>query len=285
MQETCEKRSLAMTHKLDDMIQLPKSQPKKAYKKGLSLIPSSHREVKTPRGLICHRYGKNPVTPLLMGRRFLETASTVIDCKKSKIVVGEGVTRSIFRVKEINLGDDDVPYWTFLGKRESYKPRPSTDSIGARPPYHVKKGFIDYHLPEEWKLLEMLKVYPTDCLSSVSGIARPKIDKKARFELKGQFLKELHDNNFSGSDNEDENEHTKKEVILFYTGLDIPTRQILDSKGDFPSMKAVDAKKANKDMDDHSQKWHNGTSTRSRSTDTSDGLAAIQAQPNNLGRD
>ncbi|GJS30154.1 hypothetical protein Tco_0490774 [Tanacetum coccineum] len=37
-------------------------------------------------------------------------------------------------------------------------------------------------------------------------------------------------------------------------------------------------------MDENSQKWHNGTS-RSRSTKTSDGLAAIQAQLNNLGRE
>ncbi|GKD32032.1 hypothetical protein Tco_1242810, partial [Tanacetum coccineum] len=44
---------------------------------------------------------------------------------------------------------------------------------------------------------------------------------------------------------------TQKEVILFYNGLDVPTRQILDSRG--------------------------------RSTETSDGLAAIQAQLNNLG--
>ncbi|GKA07843.1 hypothetical protein Tco_0687067, partial [Tanacetum coccineum] len=35
-----------------------------------------------------------------------------------------------------------------------------------------------------------------------SGIAT-KIDDKAHFELKGQFLKELRDNTFSGSDNDD----------------------------------------------------------------------------------
>ncbi|GKG04539.1 hypothetical protein Tco_0314926 [Tanacetum coccineum] len=35
-------------------------------------------------------------------------------------------------------------------------------------------------------------------------------------------------------------------------------------------------------MVEYSQKWHNGTS-RERSTETSDGLAAIQAQLNNLG--
>ncbi|GKE21017.1 hypothetical protein Tco_1432529 [Tanacetum coccineum] len=38
------------------------------------------------------------------------------------------------------------------------------------------------------------------------------------------------------------------------------------------------------EMVEYSQKWHNGTS-RSRSIETSDGLAAIQAQLNNLGRE
>ncbi|GJY37822.1 MAK10-like protein [Tanacetum coccineum] len=66
---------------------------------------------------------KDLATLLLVGRGFLATTSVVIDCKKAKIAVGEGVTRSIFRVKEINLGDEEVPYWTTLGKRESYEPR------------------------------------------------------------------------------------------------------------------------------------------------------------------
>ncbi|GJW90675.1 hypothetical protein Tco_0168228 [Tanacetum coccineum] len=217
-----------------------------------------------------------------------------------------------------------------------------------------------------------------------SGIARPKIDEKAQFKLKGQFLKELCDNTFSGSDNEDAKvleivnlfhipnitqdqvrlrvfsmllagaasrwlrnepassiktwetlkekflskycpptrtakkmeeinnfqqdpdetlyqawERFKKfllrcpqhyltnmhEVISFYKGLYVPTRQILDSKGAIPSMKVVDAKKAIQEMADRSQKWHNGTSTRCRNAKTFDGLAAIQAQLNNLGRE
>nr|GEW92582.1 hypothetical protein [Tanacetum cinerariifolium] len=68
-----------------------------------------------------------------------------------------------------------------------------------------------------------------------SGITRPKIDEKSHFELKDM-----------------------QEVILFYKGLDVPNRQILDSKGTIPSMKVADAKKAIQDMADHSQKWHNG---------------------------
>ncbi|GJT84320.1 putative reverse transcriptase domain-containing protein [Tanacetum coccineum] len=157
-----------------------------------------------------------------------------------------------------------------------------------------------------------------------SGVVRPKIKEKDSFELKGQFLKELRSNTFSGSDQEDANEHIEKvlkivdlfhipnitvdqvmlralpisplttkycstflvlakkmeeinnfqqepdenlyqawerfkellmkcpqyyltemhEVVLFYNGLDVPTRQILDSRGAVPSMTTADAKKA-----------------------------------------
>nr|GFA60348.1 hypothetical protein [Tanacetum cinerariifolium] len=123
-----------------------------------------------------------------------------------------------------------------------------------------------------------------------SRIARPKIDDKDHFKLKGQFLKELRDNTFSDSDDKDANEHIEKvleifdlfhvpnitqdqlmlrEVILFYNGLEVPTRQILDSKGAIPSKTAADAKLAIQEMANYSQKWHNGTS-KTRSTETSD---------------
>ncbi|GJV79442.1 zf-CCHC domain-containing protein [Tanacetum coccineum] len=108
-----------------------------------------------------------------------------------------------------------------------------------------------------------------------SGVARPKIDDKDHFELKGQFLKELHDNTFSGSDHEDANEHNErviKTVDLFHipnitqdqimlrafpmslTGAasrwlrnkpSVMTRQILDSKGAIPTKTTADAKKVN----------------------------------------
>ncbi|GJW09611.1 hypothetical protein Tco_1575438 [Tanacetum coccineum] len=69
---------------------------------------------------------------------------------------------------------------------------------------------------------------------------------------------------------------SRTEIIFLYNGLDIPTRQILDSRGAIPTMTAIDAKTAIQEMAEYSQKWHNGTSRR-RSTETSDGLAAIQA--------
>ncbi|GJX28375.1 hypothetical protein Tco_0236454 [Tanacetum coccineum] len=220
-----------------------------------------------------------------------------------------------------------------------------------------------------------------------SGVARPKINGKTHFELKEQFLKELRENTFSGSEHEDANEHIKKvleivnlfhipkvtqdqimlrafpmsltraasrwlrndpsgsitnwetlkmkflnkycppartakkmeeinnfqqepdeslfrawerfkellmkcpqhyltdmqEVILFYNGLDVPTRHILDLKGVIPTKTVADAKVAIQEMAEYSQKWHNRTSSKARSTKTSDGLAVIQAQLNNLG--
>ncbi|GJT23396.1 hypothetical protein Tco_0893333 [Tanacetum coccineum] len=72
-----------------------------------------------------------------------------------------------------------------------------------------------------------------------------------------------------------------QEVVLFYNGLDVPTRQILNSRGAIPSKTTANAKTAIQEMAEYSQKWHNRTS-RAKSTKTSDGLAAIQAQLNNL---
>ncbi|GJX60442.1 mitochondrial proton/calcium exchanger protein-like protein isoform X1 [Tanacetum coccineum] len=159
-----------------------------------------------------------------------------------------------------------------------------------------------------------------------SGVARPKIDSKDQFELKGQFLKELQENTLSGSDSEDANEHIEKvlEIVdLFHVPNiteDLKTKFLnkycppgrtakkmeeinnfrqepdetlyqawerfkeLLMKGVVPSKTAEDAKKAIQEMVEYSQKWHNGTS-RGRNTETSDGLAAIQAQLNNLGRE
>nr|GEV45707.1 hypothetical protein [Tanacetum cinerariifolium] len=118
------------------------------------------------------------------------------------------------------------------------------------------------------------------------GVARPKIENKDNFELKGQFLKELRTNTFNSSNHEDTNEHIEKvleivdlfhilnitidqEVILFYNGLGIPSRQILDSRGSIPLKTVEDAKIAIQEMAEYSQKWHNRTS-KSRSPVTTE---------------
>nr|GEV04303.1 retrovirus-related Pol polyprotein from transposon TNT 1-94 [Tanacetum cinerariifolium] len=80
---------------------------------------------------------KDPASYLLVGKGFLATASAVIDCKKTKITVGEGVTRLIFEVKEIDL-----------------------DGIGARHPYYAKKDFMDYHFPKDWEMARDAELNP-----------------------------------------------------------------------------------------------------------------------------
>ncbi|GJU60696.1 hypothetical protein Tco_1238462 [Tanacetum coccineum] len=62
-----------------------------------------------------------------------------------------------------------------------------------------------------------------------SGVARPKINDKTHFELKGQFLKELHEYTFSGSEHEDANEHIEKvlEIIDLFHILEVTQDQIM----------------------------------------------------------
>ncbi|GKA72082.1 retrovirus-related pol polyprotein from transposon TNT 1-94 [Tanacetum coccineum] len=237
--------------------------------------------------------------------------------------------------------------------------------VKLNPPEDDQLSKIEEHIEEE--VTEIMAKTMEQYMSKTredygSGVTRPTINQDTPFELKGQFIKELCDNTFSGSEQEDANEHIEKvldivdlfhipkvtqdqivlrafpvshtgaasrwlrnqpsgsittweqepdeslfrawerfkellmkcpqhyltdmqEVILFYNGLDVSTRQILDSKGVIPSKTVVAAKTAIQEMAEYSQKWHNGTSSRTRSTETSDGLAAIQAQLNNLGRE
>nr|GEU75497.1 hypothetical protein [Tanacetum cinerariifolium] len=64
-----------------------------------------------------------------------------------------------------------------------------------------------------------------------------------------------------------------------------PDESLFYSKGVIPFKTAADAKVVIQEMVEFSQKWHNRTSSRSRSTETSDRLASIQALLNNLGRE
>ncbi|GJY84486.1 hypothetical protein Tco_0497862 [Tanacetum coccineum] len=197
---------------------------------------------------------------------------------------------------------------------------------------------IEEHIEEEVTeiMAETMEQYMSKTREDYgSNVTRPTINQDTPFKLKGQFLKELRDNTFSGSEQEDADEHIEKvleivdlfhilkvtqdqimlrafpisltgaasrwlrnqpsgsittwegpneslfrawerfkellmkypqhyltdmqEVILFYNGLDVPTRQILDSKGGIPSKTAA-AKTTIQEMAEYSQKWYNGTS-------------------------
>ncbi|GJR35044.1 zinc finger, CCHC-type containing protein [Tanacetum coccineum] len=62
-----------------------------------------------------------------------------------------------------------------------------------------------------------------------SVVVRPKIEDKDSFELKGQFLKELRTNTFSGSDHEDANEHIEKvlEIVDLFHIPNITIDQVM----------------------------------------------------------
>nr|GEW31491.1 hypothetical protein [Tanacetum cinerariifolium] len=279
------------------------------------------------------------------------------------------------------------PEQEFRSSRRHFK-TPSLDELRS----HDFNLFSDQEYSEEEvaeTMEETMKQYMSKTRADYrSRDARPKINDKDNFELKGKFLKELRTNTFSGSNHKDANKHIEKvleivdlfhipnitidqvilreilmsltgsascwlrnkpngsittwdglktnflnkycltarivkkmeeinnfqqehdenlyqawerfkellmkcpqhystkmqEVILFYNGLGIPTRQILDSRGAIPLKTVADVKVAIQERAEYSQKWHNGTS-RATSTETSDGLTAIQAQLNNLGRE
>nr|GEX43086.1 hypothetical protein [Tanacetum cinerariifolium] len=103
---------------------------------------------------------ERPRSPFTSRKRILSNRHAVIDCKKAKIAVGEGITTSIFGVKGIELREEETPYWTTLGKRKSYKPRPSSDGVGDRTPYYAKKEFLDCHLPGEWEIARDVEINP-----------------------------------------------------------------------------------------------------------------------------
>ncbi|GJS38681.1 hypothetical protein Tco_0563724 [Tanacetum coccineum] len=82
----------------------------------------------------------------------------------------------------------------------------------------------------------------------------------------------------------DINSHQK--VNIFYKGLSTMNRQLLDSQRPILEVTPAEALIAIQTMADHSQKWHDGTTSRNiRSSSSNDGVAALVNKLDNLGRD
>ncbi|GJW15739.1 nucleobase-ascorbate transporter 12 [Tanacetum coccineum] len=172
--------------------------------------------------------------------------------------------RTTISTKEL-ITPFENPEKVFLSKRRLFETPGLVESSSPKLDLFFD---IKEHLEEETIeiMTEPMEQYMSKtCGNYGSGVVRPKINDKTHFELKGQYLKELCENTFSGSEHEDANEHIKnvleiidlfhilevtqdQEVILFYNGLDVPTRQILDSKGAIPTKTAADAKIAIQEM-------------------------------------
>ncbi|GJV20839.1 putative reverse transcriptase domain-containing protein [Tanacetum coccineum] len=249
------------------------------------------------------------------------------------------------------------PKREFRSSRKHFKTLNLDES--RSPDFDLFSDQEEYSEEEVAKMAETIEQYMSKTQADYgSGVSRHKIVDKDNFELKGQFLKELRTNTFSGSDHEDPNEHIEKfhEIVdLFHIpnitidqvmlrsfpmsligaashwlrnkpSSSITTWEYLKTKflskycppartakkmeeiNNFqqepdeslyqawerfkellmkcaiPSKTVADAKVAIQEIAKYSQKWHNKTS-RTKSIETSDGLAAIQAQLNNLGRE
>ncbi|GJT35304.1 hypothetical protein Tco_0925723 [Tanacetum coccineum] len=147
---------------------------------------------------------------------------------------------------------------------------------------------LDFHAK---KFLPSFRTNPTDCLSLVFRSLKKHFKSLSLDELRSPDFNILSDKEYLEEEEEEAMAETMEqymsktrtdygsgrfkellmkcpqhyltkmqEVILFYNGLDILTRQILDSRGAVPTKTAADAKKAIQEMAEYSQKWHNETS-------------------------
>ncbi|GJX26010.1 zinc finger, CCHC-type containing protein [Tanacetum coccineum] len=87
--------------------------------------------------------------------------------------------------KTLSLDESRSPNFDLFSDQEEYSEEEVAETMAETMKQYMSKTRADYG----------------------SGVARPKIGDKDSFELKGQFLKELRDNTFSGSNHEDANEH------------------------------------------------------------------------------
>ncbi|GJU36814.1 hypothetical protein Tco_1185168 [Tanacetum coccineum] len=90
--------------------------------------------------------------------------------------------------KTLSLDESRSPDFDLFSDQEEYSKEEATETMAETMEQYMSKTRADYG----------------------SRVVRPKIEDKDNFELKGQFLKELQTNTFSGLDHEDANEHIKK---------------------------------------------------------------------------
>ncbi|GJR70420.1 hypothetical protein Tco_0016485 [Tanacetum coccineum] len=270
---------------------------------------------------VLHKYGSNwhvyddiadDILDDLLKREWEKQKRVKYD-KRKVIIIESDISYNYFPAQTTSdEGSDHNPFQATSDESSDHKPfQVVKEDVGkevSNVRRKVKGNDVEYSEEEVAEMMaETMEKYMSKTRADYgSRVARPKIEDKDNFELKGQFLKELRTNTFSGSDHEDlrneptgsittwdglktiflnkyyppartakkieeinnfQQEHDEnlyqawerfkellmkypqhyltemQEAILFYNGLDIPTRQILDSRGAIPSKTAADAKK------------------------------------------
>ncbi|GKE99392.1 hypothetical protein Tco_0022743, partial [Tanacetum coccineum] len=85
--------------------------------------------------------------------------------------------------------------------------------VELNPPEDDQLSEIEEHIEEEVTeiMAETIEQYMSKTREDYGpGVTRPTIYQDTPFELKGQFLNEVRDNTFSGSEQEDANKHIEK---------------------------------------------------------------------------
>nr|GEX44747.1 hypothetical protein [Tanacetum cinerariifolium] len=115
------------------------------------------------------------------------------------------------------------------------------------------------------------------------GVVKAEIRCNVNFKIKSQFMPELREDTFSGNKNDDAHEHVER-VLNIINLFNIPG--VTHDAGPISGMTPVQALIAIQTLADHSQKWHDGSSSRNidRSSNT-EGIAAIVSKLDSLGRD
>nr|GEU47456.1 hypothetical protein [Tanacetum cinerariifolium] len=121
------------------------------------------------------------------------------------------------------------PKQKFRSKRRHYD-IPSL--IESNSPEFDQISDIEEHSEEEVRetMTETMEQYMSKSRGDYgSGDTRPAINQDTEFKLKGQFLKELRDNTFNGSEHEDANKDIKKvlEIVGLFHILKITQDQIM----------------------------------------------------------
>ncbi|GKA33616.1 hypothetical protein Tco_0720045 [Tanacetum coccineum] len=121
------------------------------------------------------------------------------------------------------------PESTFRSKRRLYE---TPGLVESSSPELNLFSEIKEHLEEETTkiMMEIMDQYMSKTRRNYgSGVVRPKINDKTHFELKGQYIKELHENTFSGSEHEDVNEHIEKvlEIVDLFHIPEVTQDQVM----------------------------------------------------------
>ncbi|GJZ64482.1 hypothetical protein Tco_0620903 [Tanacetum coccineum] len=127
-------------------------------------------------------------------------------------------------------------------------------------------GLVESSLPE------------FDLFSNIKGHSEEEETTEIMMEIMEQYMS-MTSGNYGGSEHEDVNEHIIK-VLKIVDLFHIP--EILDLKGVVPIKTAADAKVAIQEMAEYSQKWHNKTSSKSRSTNIAK-ISRNRSKPDNHG--